>query len=290
MAGPFLLAAGGSMIAPLQQRGVQVANILVFDSGMGGLTIYREIRRVLPAHNYFYCFDNANFPYGELSEPALIVACSRLVTTMVACHHIDLVVIACNTASTIALPALRKVLDIPVVGVVPAIKPAAMLTRNGCIGLLATPGTVNRDYTHKLIAQFAPGKRVLLKGTTELVIEAERKLAGLPVNMALLRDVLADWLEGDETPDTLVLGCTHFPLLNEEIAQLMPQCQLIDSGSAVAKRVAWLLANDGKEGSQAADCNGAVAKAYCTRLDAAAQKLTAPLQAWGLSSLEEASC
>ncbi|HHQ4768034.1 TPA: glutamate racemase, partial [Aeromonas veronii] len=79
-----------------------MANILVFDSGMGGLTIYREIRRVLPAHNYFYCFDNANFPYGELSEPALIAACTRLVTTMVARHHIDLVVIACNTASTIA--------------------------------------------------------------------------------------------------------------------------------------------------------------------------------------------
>lgn len=78
----------------------------------------------------------------------------------------------------------------------PAIKPAAVQTRNGCIGLLATPGTVSRDYTHELIAQFAPGKRVLLKGTTELVIEAEHKLAGLPVNMALLREVLADWLEG----------------------------------------------------------------------------------------------
>ncbi|WP_219591568.1 glutamate racemase [Aeromonas salmonicida] len=260
-----------------------MANILVFDSGMGGLTIYREIRRALPAHNYFYCFDNANFPYGELSESALIAACTRLVSHMVAEHVIDLVVIACNTASTIALPSLRDALTIPVVGVVPAIKPAAALTRNGCIGLLATPGTVSREYTHELIAQFAPGKRVLLKGVTELVIEAEHKLAGRPVNMALLQEVLADWMEGEERPDTLVLGCTHFPLLNDEIRQLMPGCQLVDSGSAVARRVAHLLTTIPEPASQAM----VQARAYCTRLDAEAQKLTAPLQAWGLSSLEE---
>lgn len=284
MVGPFLLAVGGSMIADLHQRGAQVANILVFDSGMGGLTIYREIRRALPAHNYIYCFDNANFPYGELSEAALTEACTRLVSHMVVEHAIDLVVIACNTASTIALPSLREALAIPVVGVVPAIKPAAALTRNGCIGLLATPGTVSREYTHELIAQFAPGKRVLLKGATELVVEAEHKLAGLPVNMALLREVLADWLEGEEHPDTLVLGCTHFPLLDEEIRQLMPACQLVDSGSAVAKRVAHLLAGLVTTPTRMEDVGG---KAYCTRLDAQTQKLTAPLQAWGLSSLEE---
>ncbi|MGL5452886.1 MAG: glutamate racemase [Aeromonas sp.] len=264
-----------------------MANILVFDSGMGGLTIYREIRSALPAHHYFYCFDNANFPYGELTEHNLITACCQLVTTMVARHQIDLVVIACNTASTITLPALRAVLDIPVVGVVPAIKPAAALTENGCIGLLATPGTVSRHYTHELIAQFAPGKQVLLKGTTELVLEAERKLAGLPVNMALLREVLADWLEGSARPDTLVLGCTHFPLLNQEIKQLMPQCRLIDSGSAVAKRVAWLLASGTPGVAKAELAAQGRAQAYCTHLDEAAQKLRAPLQAWGLSSLEE---
>lgn len=259
-----------------------MANILVFDSGMGGLTVYREIRRTLPAHNYFYCFDNANFPYGELSEPDLIAACGRLITQMVAEQAIDLVVIACNTASTIALPSLRAALTIPVVGVVPAIKPAAALTRNGCIGLLATPGTVSRAYTHQLIAQFAPDKRVLLKGATELVIEAEHKLAGRPVNMALLREVLADWIEGEPKPDTLVLGCTHFPLLDDEIRQLMPDCQLVDSGSAVARRVANLLAT-----TTSATSASAQARAYCTRLDSEAQKLTAPLQAWGLSSLEE---
>ena len=259
-----------------------MANILVFDSGMGGLTVYREIRRALPEHNYFYSFDNAHFPYGELSEAALIEACTGLVSHMVAAHAIDLVVIACNTASTIALPSLRATLSIPVVGVVPAIKPAAALTRNDCIGLLATPGTVSREYTHELITQFAPGKRVLLKGATELVIEAERKLAGQPVNMTLLREVLADWMEGEERPDTLVLGCTHFPLLGDEIRQLMPECQLVDSGNAVARRVAHLLA--ALPSTLIGEGQG---HAYCSLLDARAQKLTAPLQAWGLSSLEE---
>ncbi|MNS25261.1 Glutamate racemase [compost metagenome] len=262
-----------------------MANILVFDSGMGGLTVYGEIRRTLPAHNYFYCFDNAHFPYGELSEPELISACTGLVSHMVAAHAIDLVVIACNTASTIALPSLRATLSIPVVGVVPAIKPAAALTRNGCIGLLATPGTVSREYTHELITQFAPGKRVLLKGATELVIEAERKLAGQPVNMGLLREVLADWMEGEERPDTLVLGCTHFPLLGDEIRQLMPECQLVDSGNAVARRVAHLLT--ALPSTLIGEGQG---HAYCSLLDARAQKLTAPLQAWGLSSLEEVLC
>ena len=271
------------MIPPLQREGVQVANILVFDSGMGGLSVYREIRQSLPNHNYYYCFDNANFPYGELSEPALIQACVGLVSRMVAQLAIDLVVIACNTASTLALPALRSALSIPVVGVVPAIKPAATLTRNGCIGLLATPGTVARPYTHELIAQFAPGKRVLLKGTTELVIEAEQKLAGKAVDMALLQTVLADWLTGEERPDTLVLGCTHFPLLDSEIQRLMPGCRLVDSGAAVANRVSHLLASHDMTESVGTP----QAHAYCTRLDDEAKKLTAPLQAWGLSTLTE---
>lgn len=265
------------MIANLHQRGSQVANILVFDSGMGGLTIYREIRRLLPAHHYFYCFDNAHFPYGELSELALIDTCTKTVATMVCRHAIDLVVIACNTASTVVLPELRARLAIPVVGVVPAIKPAAALTRSGCIGLLATPGTVTRDYTHQLIAQFAPGKRVLLMGSTDLVVMAEQKLSGTPVDMVQLRDVMAPWCEGG--PDTIVLGCTHFPLLGEEIATLMPDVVLVDSGEAVARRVAHLLGEGGEEAGLGA--------AFCTRLDEDAAKLKAPLMAWGLSTLEE---
>ncbi|MNJ48302.1 Glutamate racemase [compost metagenome] len=117
------------------------------------------------------------------------------------------------------------------------------------------------------------------------MIEAERKLAGQPVNMGLLREVLADWMEGEERPDTLVLGCTHFPLLGDEIRQLMPECQLVDSGNAVARRVAHLLT--ALPSTLIGEGQG---HAYCSLLDARAQKLTAPLQAWGLSSLEEVLC
>lgn len=256
-----------------------MANILMFDSGMGGLSIYREVRRVLPAHHYFYCFDNAHFPYGELSEQALIDTCVATVEQMVNAHAIDLVVIACNTASTIALPELRSRLCIPVVGVVPAIKPAATLTHSGCIGLLATPGTIARDYTHQLIAEFAPGKQVLLKGSTELVVLAERKLAGEEIDLETLRGIMAPWTEGSGCPDVVVLGCTHFPLLREELAAVMPGVTLIDSGSAVARRVAHLLGDSAQIESQGTGV------AFCTRLDAAAEKLKAPLVNWGLTSL-----
>lgn len=271
------------MIADCTRRGVQVANILVFDSGMGGLSIYREIRRVLPAHHYIYCFDNAHFPYGELTEKELIDTCVGTVERMVREHAIQLVVIACNTASTIALPELRARLSVPVVGVVPAIKPAAALTRSGCIGLLATPGTVARDYTRQLIDQFAPGKEVLRKGSTELVVQAERKLAGEPVDMDLLRQVMAPWTEGKGHPDTVVLGCTHFPLLAEELSDIMPGVLLVDSGEAVARRVVHLL------GRAAIEEEGS-GVAYCTRLDETAKKLKAPLANWGLTGLHQVGC
>lgn len=268
------------MITSLYPRGSSVANILVFDSGMGGLSVYREIRRLLPGHHYFYCFDNAHFPYGELAEEALITACANTVEQMVSEHAINLVVIACNTASTIALPELRARLEIPVVGVVPAIKPAVALTQNGCIGLLATPGTVSRDYTLRLIEQFAPGKQVLLKGSTELVVQAERKLAGEPVDMDVLRAVMASWREEGHSPDTVVLGCTHFPLLADELAEILPGVTFVDSGEAVAKRVRHLLGSGGSAGEERG-------LAYCTRLDAAALKLQAPLMSWGLEQLRQ---
>ncbi|WP_116475780.1 glutamate racemase [Zobellella maritima] len=220
-----------------------MANILIFDSGMGGLSIYREVHRALPAHQYFYLFDNACFPYGELSEQRLVERAVELFAAFTRQHKVDLAVIACNTASTYVLPALRESLTMPVVGVVPAIKPAAEHSRNqgkGRIGLLATPGTVARRYTAELIQNFAADLEVSLLGTTELVKMAEDKLAGEPVELARLARILAPW-QGDAGPDTLVLGCTHFPLLSEEIQQLLPDVTLVDSGQAIARRVSSLL-------------------------------------------------
>ena len=263
-----------------------MANILIFDSGMGGLSVYREVQRTLSAHQYFYLFDNACFPYGELGEARLVERVLELLTTFVPRHDIDIVIIACNTASTHVLPALRERLHIPVVGVVPAIKPAAEYCRlHGLnhIGLLATPGTVSRSYTAELVKRFAADMQVSMLGTTELVKMAESKLAGQAVDMTRLSRILAPW-RGEDGPDALVLGCTHFPLLAEELSQCLPQAQLVDSGEAIARRVASLLL---QPASDAGGERGPAGRLYCTRLTAKARIQGEAFAAEGFCRLEE---
>ncbi|WP_394390125.1 glutamate racemase [Shewanella woodyi] len=219
--------------------------ILVFDSGVGGLSILDEIRRVLPEQNYCYLFDNARLPYGELEEQELIDGCEALITATVAQLGASLVVIACNTASTLVLPGLREALTIPVVGVVPAIKPAALYSQAKHIGLLATPGTIKRGYTHSLIQEFAANCQVELYGSSELVLLAERKTSGKQI----LQDEIAQLLSPIKVSgiDTLVLGCTHFPILKAEIQQYLGDgVLLLDSGKAVAARVSTLIKEESK--------------------------------------------
>nr|WP_102523723.1 glutamate racemase [Vibrio tapetis] len=212
--------------------------VLVFDSGVGGISVYQELSQLLPQLNYVYLFDNAAYPYGELDQSILIERVLKLVCEFVREHKVDIVVIACNTASTIVLPHLRRELSIPVVGVVPAIKPASLLSSK-CIGVIATPATVTRQYTHDLIKNFSANKPVKLVGSTRLVDLAEEKLRGKAVSLDELRDILSE-LQG--TIDVAVLGCTHFPLLKEEIGLVLgPDVALIDSGAAIARRVAELL-------------------------------------------------
>ena len=216
--------------------------VLIFDSGVGGLSIFQEMLYKNPNINSFYLFDNACFPYGELDEAFLIQRLTELLLSFVKKHHIDLIIIACNSASTVALQVLRSHLSIPVVGVVPAIKPASQLTENGVIGLLATPATVKRNYTSLLIDEFAADIEVLKIGSTELVKLAEEKLHGLEVDKERLQKILAPWLNLQTKPDTLVLGCTHFPLLKSEIMSCFQgRVKLVDSGKAIANRVYQLL-------------------------------------------------
>lgn len=211
-------------------------SILVFDSGIGGLTVLDEIRQVLPDENYLYLFDNARLPYGELDEIELIKGCVALIARFVERHDISMVVIACNSASTLVLPSLRAALDIPIVGVVPAIKPAAALSKKKCIGLLATPGTIKRTYTHELITRFAAGCKVELYASSELVLLAEQKAAGYPVTQRQVAAILSPLMNSEL--DTLVLGCTHFPILKEEMQlYLGAKVLLVDSGKAIAARV-----------------------------------------------------
>lgn len=215
--------------------------ILVFDSGVGGLSVATEIRRLLPALPQYYLMDSAAFPYGNKDDASLIARVLDVCCQAVAKHRPRLLVVACNTASTLALPALREALDIPVVGVVPALKVAASACPEGEIGLLATAATINRSYTDDLIRDFAAGCRVRRLGSAELVQWAEDWLAYGREPEGLF-DHLNGWLTQPYPVNQVVLGCTHFPLLREMLEKLWPQVTWVDSGAAVARRVAQLLA------------------------------------------------
>ncbi|WP_162063558.1 glutamate racemase [Vibrio taketomensis] len=225
----------------------QQPKVLIFDSGVGGLSVYKEIAACLPQLDYYYLFDNAAYPYGELERQTLLERVNKLVSAMVEKHQIDLVVIACNTASTIVLPSLRDLLTIPVVGVVPAIKPASVLA-SIAVGLIATPATVKREYTHELIRNFSQNKTVEMLGSTRLVDIAEEKLRGQAVSLEEMAQLLAPLAN---KIDVAVLGCTHFPLIKEEIQTVLgSQVMLVDSGEAIARRVKDLLAlNESNETS-----------------------------------------
>lgn len=216
--------------------------LLIFDSGVGGLSIFQEVIKHSNNINCYYLSDNAYFPYGELDEKSLINRLTKLLDNFVKTYPVDMIVIACNSASTVALKALRLHFSIPVVGVVPAIKPASLKTKNNIIGLVATPATIKRNYTNELVREFASDKTVLKLGSTALVKIAEEKLRGKLVDTDSLKKIFKPWLNLDNLPDTLVLGCTHFPLLKNEISVCFDnKVNLIDSGEAIAKRVALLL-------------------------------------------------
>jgi glutamate racemase len=257
--------------------------VLVFDSGVGGLSVYQEIRQLLPDLHYIYAFDNVAFPYGEKSEEFVVERVLEIVGAVQQRHPLAIVVIACNTASTVSLPALRERFSFPVVGVVPAIKPAARLTVNGIVGLLATRGTVQRSYTHELISRFATDCKIELLGSSELVELAEAKLHGEAVPLPVLKKILYPWLSMREPPDTVVLGCTHFPLLAEELMQVLPEgTRLVDSGAAIARRTAWLISTqENLVSSQEENL------AYCMALNEDTDALLPVLQGYGFKSLKK---
>lgn len=257
--------------------------VLVFDSGVGGLSVYDEIRKLLPDLHYLYAFDNVAFPYGEKSEEFIVERVVTIVEAVTRLYPLALVVIACNSASTVTLPALRERFEFPVVGVVPAIKPAARLTRNGVVGLLATRGTVKRPYTKELVARFGGECKTEMLGSAELVELAEAKLHGQPVSIEEVKRILQPWLRMQEPPDTVVLGCTHFPLISEELQQVLPEgTRLIDSGAAIARRTVWLLENESPE-AFSQDEN----MALCMDITEQAVQLMPVLQRYGFAKLEK---
>jgi len=219
--------------------------VLVFDSGVGGLSILGEIQSRVPGCDLIYASDNAAFPYGTKTEDELVNRVDRVLHQILAQHPVDIIVVACNSASTLALPHIRAHFDQPIVGVVPAIKPAAACSQTKVIGLLATPGTLSRSYTRGLIAEFANDCHLIQLGSSDLVQLAEQKLRGQPPGTEQLHQILAPMTEDSRYPDMdkLVLACTHFPLLREELSHYFGRAvQLVDSGPAIARRVAYWVA------------------------------------------------
>ncbi len=216
--------------------------LLFFDSGVGGLSVLDPVRKLLPTAPIVYAADSAAYPYGTKSEGEIASRVPALLGRLAERFQPRLVVIACNTACTIALDHVREALDLPVVGTVPAIKPAAEITKSGVIGVLGTEATIRQPYVDDLAERFASGCTVIRHGSAELVALAEAKLAGDEVPTDAVRDAALPLFEkdgGDEI-DTVVLACTHFPLLRDELDRAFPRLQWIDGGPGIARRVAYL--------------------------------------------------
>jgi glutamate racemase len=218
--------------------------ILVFDSGLGGLTVFREVAAARPDAAYVYIADDAFFPYGRHGEEALAGRVVPLMEELIATHAPNLVVIACNTASTLVLPHLRAHLAVPFVGTVPAIKPACTASRSRLVSVLGTEATVQREYTRALIRDFGQGCDVTLVGSAHLAGLAEAALHDEAVaDDAIAREITPGFIERDgQRTDTVVLACTHYPLLLDRLLRLAPwPVDWIDPAPAIARRVTDLI-------------------------------------------------
>ena len=231
--------------------------ILVFDSGLGGLTVLREIVGTRPDAHYVYVADDAFFPYGHHGEDQIVARVVPLIGELIAARTPDLVVIACNTASTLVMSHLRDEYKVPFVGTVPAIKPACAQSKTKRVSVLGTKGTVQREYTKGLIRDFAQGCEVTLVGSGELASLAETALNGGEVSDRDISAEIAPCFVGasealSARTDTIVLACTHYPLLMDRFSRLAPwPVDWIDPAPAIARRVADLLKAPGGEADHA---------------------------------------
>ncbi len=227
--------------------------LLVFDSGIGGLTVLRELRVLIPDRPIVYVADDAGFPYGDWESTALTERITDLFGRLIGDHDPIMIVIACNTASTLVLDQLRRVFpDVPIVGTVPAIKPAAERTRSGLVSVLATPGTVKRAYTRDLIESFAAKCHVRLVGSEKLARMAEDHIRGAEIgDRAILDEILPCFVEKDgRKTDIVVLACTHYPFLANEFRRLAPwPVDWLDPAEAIARRARSLI-GEGRTNSE----------------------------------------
>ncbi|MBW8783899.1 MAG: glutamate racemase [Novosphingobium sp.] len=258
------------------------APVLLFDSGVGGLSVLAALRGLLPEAPVLYAADNAGLPYGDKTEAQVAARVAGLLGRMTERYRPRLVCIACNTASTIALGMVREVLEVPIVGTVPAIKPAAARTRSGTIGLLGTAATIRQGYVDRLESEFAADKVLLRHAAPELVAAAEASLRGAPVDPEVCARAAAGLRSqaGGAAIDTVVLACTHFPLLTTELgAAFGADVALVDGAAGIARRIAHLTAG------QPMHRNG-TDRALFTRDDESIAALLPALAARGLHGCE----
>ncbi len=257
--------------------------VLFFDSGVGGLSIVEPARALLPTMPIIYAADRAGYPYGTKTEAEIAARVPALLGRLVERYHPRMAVIACNTASTIALAGVRAALDIPVVGTVPAIKPAALQSKTRVIGVLGTDATVRQPYVDRLAREHGADCTVIRYGCAALVDFAEAKLRGEPLDPQVPTAALAGLLDqpGGDRMDMVVLACTHFPLVEEELTAAAPRAlTFLHGGDGIARRIAYL--NGDQPWPQVAPPGTAV----FTRIDSAVEALTPALARYGLDSIE----
>ncbi len=240
---PQWCSFGAQGLAKTAQQVDPAAPLLLFDSGVGGLSVLAEVRKALPDAPVIYAADLAGLPYGTKSEAEIAARVCGLLGRMAERFRPRLICIACNTASTIALAMVRDVLEVPIVGTVPAIKPAAAMTRSGVIGLLGTAATIRQGYVDRLEAEFASDKRLLRHAAPDLVTAAEALLRGQAVDPAVFQraaDGLRSQPGGDEI-DTVVLACTHFPLVQAQLSEAFGGgVTFVDGAAGIARRIGVL--------------------------------------------------
>ncbi|MEM1131719.1 MAG: glutamate racemase [Pseudomonadota bacterium] len=258
--------------------------LLLLDTGVGGLSVYNSLRALQPTAPIIYAADYSGLPYGTKSEAEIAARVPAILGRLVERYAPQIVTIACNTASTIALEHVRSALSTPVVGTVPAVKPAAEMTKSGVIGLLGTEATIRQPYVDRLHEIHGPDTLLLRHGAPDLVEPAEAKVRGEVVDMQILSEALAalrDQPRGNEI-DVIILACTHFPLLRDELASLLPDnIALIDGADGIARRIVYLAGD--RQWPKTATGNR-----FVTTGDKALLKPYIPhLQQLGLSTFEE---
>ena len=259
--------------------GMDSRPVLFFDSGVGGLSVLAAAQALLPRMPVVYVADSAGFPYGTKSEAEIAARVPALLGRLAERYRPRLIVIACNTASTIALAAVRSALDLPVVGTVPAIKPAALISKTRVIGVLGTDATVRQPYVDDLARRFAGDCTVLRHGSAELVELAEAKLHGIVPDPARFAEILGGLFgqSGGARIDTIVNACTHFPLVADELAAAAPHpVTFVDGSAGIARRIAFLTAGQNWPGT-AGD-----GRAVFTARDATTDALAPALARFGL--------